>query len=104
MFRLKALGCVPAEVWIAGGGVGGGDGEDMMSHMAPMMEMMKAKMGMQRFAAWMQTMGTQMVQHEGGGGDGDGLRRRERGRSAGVFRRYGNQKKVSLEISAKSSV
>jgi hypothetical protein len=44
---------------------GGGGGEDQMAQMAPMLEMMKAKMGKRRFAQMMQTMGPMM---EGGGG------------------------------------
>jgi len=38
----------------------GGAGGDMMTQMAPMIEMMKAKMGKRRFAAMMQTMGPMM--------------------------------------------
>src|SRR5262249_22426628 len=50
---------------------GGGGGEDMMTQMAPMLEMMKAKMGKRRFAMLMQTMGPMMSQMmEGGGGFG----------------------------------
>jgi hypothetical protein len=50
---------------------GGGGGEDMMTQMAPMLEMMKAKMGKRRFAMMMQTMGPMMGQMmEGGGGLG----------------------------------
>jgi hypothetical protein len=41
--------------------------------MAPMLEMMKAKMGKRRFAMLMQTMGPMMSQMmEGGGGGGFG--------------------------------
>ncbi len=48
---------------------GGGGGQDMMTQMAPMLEMMKAKMGKRRFAALMQTMGPMMSRMtEGGGG------------------------------------
>jgi hypothetical protein len=51
------------------GGLGGGG--DMMTPMAPMLEMMKAKMGKRRFALMMQTMGPMMSQMmEGGGGFG----------------------------------
>ena len=57
-------------------------GEDMMTQMAPMLEMMKAKMGKRRFAMMMQTMGPMMSRMmEGGGGGGlrswrhDGRRR-----------------------------
>jgi hypothetical protein len=46
---------------------GGGGGEDMMTQMAPMLEMMKAKMGKRRFAMMMQTMGPMMGQMMDGG-------------------------------------
>ncbi len=46
----------------------------MMTQMAPMLEMMKAKMGKRRFGMMMQTMGPMMSQMmEGGGGFGGGL-------------------------------
>jgi hypothetical protein len=51
-------------------GFGGGGGEDMMTQMAPMLEMMKAKMGKRRFAMMMQTMGPMMGQMMEGGGLG----------------------------------
>jgi hypothetical protein len=52
-------------------GLGGGSGgEDMMTQMAPMLEMMKAKMGKRRFAMMMQTMGPMMGQMMEGGGLG----------------------------------
>jgi hypothetical protein len=52
---------------------GGGGGQDMMTQMAPMLEMMKAKMGKKRFATMMQTMGPMMSNMmEGGGGFGGG--------------------------------
>jgi hypothetical protein len=45
----------------------------MMTQMAPMLEMMKAKMGKRRFGMMMQTMGPMMSQMmEGGGGGGFG--------------------------------
>ena len=48
-----------------------GGGQDMMTQMAPMLEMMKAKMGKRRFAALMQTMGPMMSRMtENGGGLG----------------------------------
>ena len=47
---------------------GGGGGQDMMTQMAPMLEMMKAKMGKRRFAALMQTMGPMMSRMTEGGG------------------------------------
>ena len=52
---------------------GGGGGQDMMTQMAPMLEMMKAKMGKRRFAALMQTMGPMMsrMTENGGGGSCD---------------------------------
>jgi hypothetical protein len=40
----------------------GAGGEAMMTQMAPLLEMMKAKMGKKRFAALMQTMGPMMIQ------------------------------------------
>lgn len=65
----------PAKAQLAGfGGGGGAGGEDMMTQMAPMLEMMKAKMGKRRFAMMMQTMGPMMSRvMENGGGVGDGL-------------------------------
>ena len=53
-------------------GVGGAGGEDMMTQMAPMLEMMKAKMGKRRFGMMMQTMGPMMsrMMENGGGGLG----------------------------------
>ena len=44
-----------------------------MTQMAPMLEMMKAKMGKRRFAALMQTMGPMMGQMMEGGGGGRGF-------------------------------
>jgi hypothetical protein len=54
------------------GGFGGGGGGDMMTQMAPMLEMMKAKMGKRRFGMLMQTMGPMMGQMIEGGGGGFG--------------------------------
>ena len=53
------------------GGLGGA-GSDMMTQMAPMLEMMKAKMGKRRFGMMMQTVGPMMSQmmEDGGGGFG----------------------------------
>jgi hypothetical protein len=51
---------------------GGSGGEDMMTQFAPMLEMMKAKMGKKRFAALMQTMGPMMSNMMEGGGGGLG--------------------------------
>src|SRR5260221_13825850 len=66
LLLLFTLTSMPAKAQFLGGGSGG---EDMMTQMAPMLEMMKAKMGKRRFAMMMQTMGP-MVSHmmEGGGG------------------------------------
>ena len=62
---------MPAKAQFAGLG-GGSGGEDMMTQMAPMLEMMKAKMGKRRFAMMMQTMGPMMsrMMENGGGGLG----------------------------------
>ena len=63
---------MPAKAQFAGFG-GGGGGDDMMTQMAPMLEMMKAKMGKRRFGMMMQTMGPMMGRMmEGGGGGGLG--------------------------------
>jgi hypothetical protein len=48
----------------------GGAGGDMMTQMAPMLEMMKTKMGKRRFATLMQTMGPMMSRMMEGGGFG----------------------------------
>jgi hypothetical protein len=60
----------PAKAQFLGGG--GAGGEDMMTQMAPMLEMMKAKMGKRRFGMMMQTMGPMMsrMMENGGGGIG----------------------------------
>src|SRR5258705_10526307 len=52
------------------GGFGGAGGGDMMTQVAPMLEMMKAKMGKRRFGMMMQTMGPMMSQMMDGGGGG----------------------------------
>jgi hypothetical protein len=54
------------------GGFGGAGGGDMMTQMAPMLEMMKAKMGKRRFGMMMQTVGPMMSQMVEGGGGGLG--------------------------------
>jgi hypothetical protein len=67
------LAPAPAKAQFAGfGGGGGGGGGDMMTQMAPMLEMMKARMGKRRFAMMMQTMGPMMGQMMEGGGGGMG--------------------------------
>ncbi|WJR78970.1 hypothetical protein [Bradyrhizobium sp. NP1] len=61
----------PARAQFAGFDGGSGGGGDMMTRMAPMLEMMKAKMGKRRFAMLMQTMGPMMSRMmENGGGFG----------------------------------
>ena len=55
------------------GGFGGAGGGDMMTQMAPMLEMMKAKMGKRRFGMMMQTMGPMMSRMMDGGGGFDGI-------------------------------
>lgn len=71
LLLLFTLTLMPAKAQFAGFGGGGGNGQDMMTQMAPMLEMMKAKMGKRRFAAMMQTMGPMMSRMmEGGGGLG----------------------------------
>jgi hypothetical protein len=67
---LLALTSLPAKAQF--GGFGGGGGADMMIQMAPMLEMMKAKMGKRRFGMLMQTMGPMMSRMMEGGGAGFG--------------------------------
>ena len=69
---LFSVASTPAKAQFAGlVGGGGAGGEDMMTQMAPMLEMMKAKMGKRRFAMLMQTMGPMMSRMmENGGGFG----------------------------------
>ena len=71
LLLLFTLTSVPAKAQFGGGG----GSQDMMTQMAPMLEMMKAKMGKRRFAMMMQTMGPMMSRMmEGGGGSlGSGL-------------------------------
>ncbi|MBR0777310.1 hypothetical protein JQ625_20965 [Bradyrhizobium diazoefficiens] len=68
---LFSIASSPAKAQFLGTG-GGAGGEDMMTQMAPMLEMMKAKMGKRRFAMLMQTMGPMMsrMMENGGGGFG----------------------------------
>jgi hypothetical protein len=68
LLLLFTLTAVPAKAQFGGGGGGG----DMMTQMAPMLEMMKAKMGKRRFATMMQTMGPMMSRMMEGGGGGLG--------------------------------
>jgi len=70
LLLLVTLTTVPAKAQFAGfGGEGGGD---MMTQMAPMLEMMKARMGKRRFGKMMQTVGPMMSQMMEGGGGGFG--------------------------------
>ena len=65
LLLLFTLTSMPAKAQFGGFGGGGGGGEDMMTQMAPMLEMMKAKMGKRRFGMMMQTMGPMMSRHDG---------------------------------------
>jgi hypothetical protein len=69
LLLLFTLTSMPAKAQFAGGGGGGGV---MLTQMAPMLEMMKAKMGKRRFAMMMQTMGPRMGRMMEGGGSGLG--------------------------------
>ena len=71
LLLLFALTTVPAKAQLGGlGAMMGGGGGDMMTQMAPMLEMMKAKMGKRRFAMLMQTMGPMMSRMMENGGFG----------------------------------
>ena len=65
LLLLFALTTTPAKAQFGGFG-----GSDMMTQMAPMLEMMKARMGKRRFGMMMQTMGPMMGQMMEGGGLG----------------------------------
>src|SRR5215831_11033225 len=69
---LLVITSAPANAQFGFGGSGGG--ADMMTQMAPMLEMMKAKLGKRRFAMLMQTMGPMMskMMENGGFGGMDG--------------------------------
>jgi hypothetical protein len=67
---LLAITSAPANAQFGFGGSGGG--ADMMTQMAPMLEMMKAKLGKRRFAMLMQTMGPMMSKMMEGGFGGIG--------------------------------
>ena len=71
LLLLFTLTSMPAKAQFAGFG-GGGGSEDMMTQMAPMLEMMKAKMGKRRFGMMMQTIGPMMGSMMEGGGGGLG--------------------------------
>lgn len=67
-----AVSTAPAKAQFAGFGASSG-GEDMMTQFAPMLEMMKAKMGKKRFGMLMQTMGPMMAKMMDGGGGFGGM-------------------------------
>jgi hypothetical protein len=69
---LFTLTSAPAKAQFGGFGGGAGGGSDMMTQMAPMLEMMKAKMGKRRFGMMMRTMGPMMSRMMEGGGGGFG--------------------------------
>src|ERR1700676_2321170 len=74
LLLLFTLASTPAKAQLAGfGGGSGGGGGDMMTQMAPMLEMMKAKMGKRRFARMMQTIGPMMSKMMDGGGGFGGM-------------------------------
>jgi hypothetical protein len=69
LMLLLTLSTMPAKAQFGGSG-GGSGGGDMMTQMAPMLNMMKAKMGKRRFGMMMQTVGpmaSRMMQNGGGG-------------------------------------
>jgi len=71
LLLLLTVASSPAQAQSAG--FGGGGAGDMMTQMAPMLEMMKAKMGKRRFAVMMQTMGPMMSKMMDGGGGLGGM-------------------------------
>jgi hypothetical protein len=84
LLLLFAFTSLPARAQIAG--FGGGGGGDMMTQMAPMIEMMKAKIGKRRFGQMMQTAGpmmSQMMANGGSFGGGSGFAPQAYGISAG---------------------
>ena len=66
VLMMVAVSTAPAKAQFAGGG------DDMMTQMAPMLNMMKAKMGKKRFGTLMQTMGPMMSKMMDGSGGGFG--------------------------------
>jgi hypothetical protein len=67
VLMIVATSTAPAKAQFAGGG------EDMMTQMAPMLNMMKAKMGKKRFGMLMQTMGPMMSKMMDGSGGFGGM-------------------------------
>lgn len=73
---LVAAAPAPAHAQMMGfGGMDGGGfgGEQMAGQMAPMLEMMKQRMGKKRYAQLMQTFGPMMANMMDGGGGGGGF-------------------------------
>ena len=66
VFLLFAMTSAPANAQM--GGFGAGGNEAMITQAAPMLELMKVKMGKRRFAALMQSMGPMMSRMMEGGG------------------------------------
>jgi hypothetical protein len=71
LLLLLTFATLPAKAQFAGFD-GGGSGGDMMTQMAPMIEMMKARMGKRRFGQMMQTMGPMMGRMMQNGGSSFG--------------------------------
>ncbi len=67
VLMIIATSSAPAKAQFAGGG------EDMMTQMAPMLNMMKAKMGKKRFGMLMQTMGPMISKMMDGSGGFGGM-------------------------------
>jgi hypothetical protein len=67
VLMIVATSTAPAKAQFAGGG------DDMMTQMAPMLDMMKAKMGKKRFGMLMQTMGPMMSKMMDGSGGFGGM-------------------------------
>ena len=71
LLLVLSLSTAPAKAQFAG--FGGGNDQDMMTQFAPMLEMMKAKMGKKRFGMLMQTMGPMMARMMDGNGGFGGM-------------------------------
>ncbi len=67
VLMIVATSTAPAKAQFAGGG------EDMMTQMAPMLNMMKTKLGKKRFGMLMQTMGPMMSKMMDGSGGFSGM-------------------------------
>jgi uncharacterized membrane protein YgcG len=65
VLMMVATSTAPAKAQFASGG-----DQDMMTQMAPMLDIMKAKMGKKRFASLIQTMGPMMQNMTDGSGGG----------------------------------